>query len=168
MKSVLLLRHGKSDWGAEYETDHDRPLAPRGAKAAKRMGRYLAGLGQIPNRAVTSSALRARETVRLAAKAGSWPCPIDVDSRLYAASPADVLTVLRECDDSAESVLLAGHAPTWSETLGELTGGVNVKFPTAGMARVEIAVERWSEVAFGLGVLVWFVPPRVLSRIGWP
>ena len=35
MKSILLFRHGKSDWNASYKRDHDRPLSKRGVKAAK-------------------------------------------------------------------------------------------------------------------------------------
>ena len=41
MKSILLFRHGKSDWNANYEKDHDRPLSKRGIIAAKTMGIYL-------------------------------------------------------------------------------------------------------------------------------
>ena len=41
MKNLILFRHGKSDWLADYTLDHDRPLAIRGKKAAKKMGIYL-------------------------------------------------------------------------------------------------------------------------------
>ena len=42
MKTVLILRHGKSDWSAPYTTDFERPLAKRGLKDAPRMGEVLA------------------------------------------------------------------------------------------------------------------------------
>ena len=38
MRSVIMFRHGKSDWDVDYGPDHDRPLAKRGIKAAKKMG----------------------------------------------------------------------------------------------------------------------------------
>ena len=41
-KVIILYRHGKSDWGAAYGSDHDRPLAKRGINSAKIMGK-LAG-----------------------------------------------------------------------------------------------------------------------------
>ena len=40
MKTIYLLRHGKSDWDSHAD-DHERPLAPRGVDAAKRIGHYL-------------------------------------------------------------------------------------------------------------------------------
>ena len=42
MKRLLVFRHGKSDWDADYGVDFERPLALRGQKAARTMGRFLA------------------------------------------------------------------------------------------------------------------------------
>ncbi len=165
MKTLLLFRHGKSDWGADYEADHERPLAPRGREAAPRMGRLLKRLKQAPDLVVTSSALRARETVELAADAGRWKAPVRVSPELYGASPEDVLGVIRDCDDDVSSLLLAGHEPTWSLLAGGLVGGATLKFPTAAMACIRFSVERWRDVDFGAGELVWFLSPKLLSRI---
>ena len=41
MKSILLFRHGKSEWNTYYDSEHNRPLAPRGIKAAKKMWLFL-------------------------------------------------------------------------------------------------------------------------------
>ena len=48
VKTVFVLRHGKSDWQSGYGTDHDRPLAERGIAAAELMGRFLSRNGQEP------------------------------------------------------------------------------------------------------------------------
>ena len=72
MRSVIMFRHGKSDWDADYGPDHDRPLTKRGIKAAKKMGKYLAGLDQVPHIVVSSTAVRARTTVELAMAEGNW------------------------------------------------------------------------------------------------
>ena len=37
MKTLLLMRHAKSDWDADYESDHDRPLNDRGLKTMERL-----------------------------------------------------------------------------------------------------------------------------------
>ena len=163
MRTVLVLRHGKSDWDEDHGIDRERPLAPRGVEAAKTIGRFLARAEQVPDRVFTSPAVRAHDTVKIAAAAGEWPCPVEVRDRLYDASPADVLEVLRASPDAAERVLLAGHEPTCSAFVGELTGGAAVKFPTAAVARIDLEVGSWTEVAFGNGVLVWLVPPRLLG-----
>jgi phosphohistidine phosphatase len=41
-RDLLLVRHAKSAWGDPSLTDHDRPLAPRGEKAVRRLRQYLA------------------------------------------------------------------------------------------------------------------------------
>ena len=66
MKSVILFRHGKSDWNASYGSDHERPLSKRGVHAAMRMGRFLAEKNQIPDLVISSTALRAQSTAKLA------------------------------------------------------------------------------------------------------
>ena len=63
MPTLLVLRHGKSDWKAEFDTDEHRPLARRGRRAARTMGRHLAAVGPAPTLALTSPALRAHDTV---------------------------------------------------------------------------------------------------------
>ena len=42
MRSIIIFRHGKSDWDAIYDRDHNRPLSKRGVKASKKMGRNAA------------------------------------------------------------------------------------------------------------------------------
>jgi len=165
MKTLLVLRHGKSDWNVDYGGDHDRPLAPRGVKAAKWMGVYLERLEQIPDRVVSSTAVRARETVRLAAQAGNWSSAQETTSRLYGASPEEALDVVRALDDALGSVLLAGHEPTWSLLVGGLIGNANVRFPTGAMARVDLAVRHWNDADFGLGTLIWLATPKQIGRL---
>ena len=49
MLSIIIFRHGKSDWDAIYDKDHNRPLSKRGIKEAKKMGNYLKQINQIPD-----------------------------------------------------------------------------------------------------------------------
>lgn len=167
MKRVILLRHAKSDWNAGYGSDHDRPLNKRGRRAAARMGRYLAAIGQLPDLVIGSTALRARDTVERAAAAGGWERPVELTPEFYEAAPETVLQRIRILDESAESVLIAGHEPTWSLLVEMLVGGGNVRMPTAAMTRVDFAVDRWSGVDAGAGELIWHVTPKLLERLGF-
>jgi phosphohistidine phosphatase len=165
MKSLLFFRHGKSDWDAPFSHDHERPLAKRGRKAARVMGRFISSSGQEPDSIVTSTAVRARDTVNLASKAGSWSAPIRETRELYGASPRTILEVVHEESDSVDRLLLAGHEPTWSHTISLLIGGGNIRFPTAAMARIDFDVSSWRQVDFGSGELQWLIPPKALT--GW-
>ena len=166
MKQLIVFRHGKSDWNAGSGSDHERPLNKRGRESAGRMGRFLAHIDQRPEHVITSSAVRARDTIELAAKAGDWSCPIVVTDALYGASPTSVLELVARCDDALERVLLAGHEPTWSELIANLTDGTPPVFPTAAMACLHFRAREWEDVTSGLGQMAWLVTPKLLAKIG--
>src|SRR5262245_13430815 len=95
MKKLLLLRHGKSSWDDASLADFDRPLAPRGVKAAKRMGRGIAARDWLPEQALISPAARTRETWTLvAAKLPDAPSA-NLPRKLYGASAEDLLAQIR-------------------------------------------------------------------------
>ena len=167
MKRVILLRHAKSDWSAEHANDHDRPLNKRGRRAAAMMGRYLAGIEQLPDRVISSTALRARDTVDRAGAAGGWDRPVRWSAELYEATPDAVLELIRTEDDTATSLLLAGHEPTWSLLAEMLIGGGNLRIPTAAMLRVDFAASSWRDVDVATGTLIWQVTPKLLERLGF-
>lgn len=167
MKTLMLLRHGKSDWNSNC-ADHDRVLAPRGEDAAERIGRYLAALGQVPDRVVSSTATRAHETAERAALAGRWEPEVELQREFYGTSADQLLEWIQRVDNATDSLLLVGHQPTWSMFTEGLIGGGNVRFPTAGLARIDLHVQSWGDVQFGCGELVWFQIPRVLKELGWP
>lgn len=163
--ALILLRHGKSDWRADYGGDDRlRPLARRGHKAARTTGRFLARTDQVPDAAITSAALRAQETLRIAMDAGGWTCPVRSAESLYGGGVAALLAEIRR-EPAATGVLLAvGHEPTWSEAAALLIGGGRLRFPTAALARVDLDVDRWEEIGPGTGVLSWSVVPRLFAR----
>ena len=163
MKSLILFRHGKSDWNLDTGSDHDRPVSERGQRAARVMGRFLGLAGQAPDSVVTSSAVRARTTVELASEAGSWGSPIRVTRALYEATPSGVLEVVRAEPGETRVLLLGGHEPTWSELVSLLIGGGSAAIPTACMARIDFDVDAWSGADYGRGKLVWLVPPKLLT-----
>jgi phosphohistidine phosphatase len=163
VKIVILFRHGKSDWNAPSSSDHDRPLAKRGRRAADQMGRFLAEKGEVPELAVSSTALRARDTLERAVRAGDWDCRVELLDDLYLPSPYHLLHVLEQQPEPVSSVMLVGHEPAWSGTLSLLVGGGEFRFPTAAMARVDVPVDRWKDMDFGLGELRWLVTPKEVA-----
>lgn len=164
MKTVLFLRHGKSDWDAPFEHDHERPLAKRGRKAAKAVGRYLTRVRQTPDAVITSTALRARDTIAIASEAGSWEVPIRESQALYGASPENLMRVIHSEPDENERLMLVGHEPTWSETVGLLIGQANIRFPTGAVACINFDVDTWSAVGFGEGELILLLSPKALPE----
>ena len=68
MLRLFLFRHAKSSWTDPDVDDHDRPLNPRGRKAAPLIGRFMRARKLVPDLVLCSPARRARETWKLAAE----------------------------------------------------------------------------------------------------
>jgi phosphohistidine phosphatase len=164
MPGLILLRHGKSDWQADYGgDDRTRPLARRGRKAAQRMGRFLARASQVPDAAITSPAVRAHDTLRLAMEGGGWECPVRTAMALYGGGVSGLLAEIRTEPASTGVLLAVGHEPTLSNAVSAFIGGGEVRLPTGAVARIDFDVDRWDEVGAGMGVLVWSIVPRLLA-----
>ena len=159
---LMLMRHGKSNWGGSWASDHERPLAPRGTRAAAHIGRFLTDTGYQPSVVVSSTAARAETTARLAADSGQWDCDILLEQRLYGGNPEIVLDVVRSLDSRYACALLVGHNPTWEDTTSLLIGGGRFRFPTAAIACFEIE-GAWAHARPGQADLRWFVTPRQLE-----
>ena len=166
MKELILLRHAKSDWGAAFGADADRPLSARGREAAGVMGRVLTLAGRMPDLVLTSPAKRARDTADLAATVGGWVAPIAEDARLSPGSPGDVISVVRERAGDAGRILVVGHEPAWSQTAAVLVGGGRLKMATAAAACLE--VPSWENLAPGSCTLVWMLTPRLFTDGRFP
>ena len=171
MRRLLILRHAKSDW-PDGVPDEERPLSPRGRAAAPRMGAYLAREGLAPDLALVSPARRTAETWELV-RAALGPVEARTDGRLYAASAADLLEVVREAPADAGTVLLVGHNPGVQDLARRLIGEgardavarLVAKYPTAALAVVAFSAPDWGSVAPGRGRLARYVTPRDLGGV---
>ncbi|MEA3060444.1 MAG: phosphohistidine phosphatase [Sphingomonadales bacterium] len=168
MKILTLLRHAKSGWDDPVTRDFDRPLNPRGRRAARTVAQEMRRLGLGFDLVLASPARRVVETIaEVAAELG--PLPADYDERLYLASPQTLLDVVHETPAGARRLLLIGHNPGL-ESLALLLSGpvplrseVELKYPTSTLAEIAFPVESWGEVRSGGGELRRFVRPRDLD-----
>lgn len=158
MPALLLMRHAKSDWSAEYAADHDRPLNDRGVRSARTMGTVLADDAIAPNLVITSTAVRARDTAQLAAKAGSWDCDIVLEPRLYGSGVDVVMQVAAEAP-LVERLMLVGHQPTWAILVSVLTGE-RIDMKTATVACITCEVDDWADLSSTRGTLEAVYQPR--------
>jgi phosphohistidine phosphatase len=126
------------------------------------MGRYLQSIDEVPEVVITSTAVRASSTARLARKAGNWSVEVAETRELYGASPSSVLELVHRLPHDVVSAMLVGHEPTWSASIRLLSAGGGVQFPTAAMASIQFDVDNWSDVEPGGGRRMWLVVPRSL------
>jgi len=154
-RTVYLLRHAKSSWEHPALADIDRPLAPRGRKAAKKIARYLRDRDTRPALVLCSPAARARGTLAAIGEG-------EIRPELYGASADELLEVIRGLPDASGSVLLIGHNPGMEDLAAAFAPLPGEKFPTGALATFALDCERWADVAPGKAELVDYVVPREL------
>jgi phosphohistidine phosphatase len=168
VRRLHLLRHAKSSWDDPTLEDHDRPLAPRGRRAATRIANWAEEHDVRPELVLTSSAVRARATLDRVLPGLGEP-DVRVEDELYAASAEKLLQRVRALPAEVEEAMLVGHNPGLGHFLlllaapGELRERAEAKMPTGALATLEADVARWSELAPGQAQLVSFVVPRELK-----
>ncbi|MEW2572092.1 histidine phosphatase family protein [Streptomyces sp. NPDC047070] len=167
LRRLVVLRHAKSAWPDDVP-DHERPLASRGRRDAPAAGRVLADADCLPDLALCSTAVRARETWELAAAEWGTPPPVRHDGRLYAAEVADLLEAVREAPAEAETLLLIGHNPGLEELVLTLAGDslddalddVRMKFPTSAIAILAWHGLGWESLGPGAALLTDVIVAR--------
>ena len=161
MKRLILCRHAKSSWKDITLEDIDRPLNKRGKKDAPEMGRRLAAQGIKPDMIITSPARRARKTARQLAKAtGVGKKKVILIEKVYAASPDELLAIIRKLDDSASVVFMVGHNPE-TTILANYLGDLDIdNVPTCGLVTLDFEIASWKDVVKNKGVLAFFDYPR--------
>lgn len=161
MKNLIVIRHAKSSWDHPGLADFDRPLNKRGLRDAPFMGGVLKFRDALPDRIVSSPAVRAAETARLiATQVGYDPGAIDFRPGLYLPEPAVVMELIRGLDDAWGCVYLIGHNPGFTRLVDKLAQGAIGDLPTCGMAAMEFGVESWAHVMAGAGRLAWLDYPK--------
>lgn len=163
MKKLFLLRHAKSSWDDERLADFDRPLNERGKKAAPFMGKVIRDKKLKPDLILCSPAKRTKQTAKLVLEASELnKSSLTYEQRIYEASAAELLNVLKAQDGDVGSIMMIGHNPGMSDLLAELTG-VYEHFPTAALANIELKIDHWSGIESGAGELTWILRPKELS-----
>lgn len=170
MKTLFLLRHAKSEWSNKSVPDHDRALAPRGARAAAAMGQYLTHEGIEPHLAICSTAVRARQTWDVVS--ANWPLAptVDYEKGLYLAGASGLLKRLKSFDADLGSIMIIGHNPDIEKLIlglarkgrGDALSRAADKVPTCAFAEIHLPVDNWEDIEPGQAVLERFTAPKDL------
>jgi phosphohistidine phosphatase len=162
---LFLLRHAKSSHDDPDLADRDRPLAPRGRRAAKAMGDYMRDRALTPALVLCSSATRARQTLD---GIGNMGGEVRIERELYKASAADLLERLRRIRSAVPSAMLIGHNPAIERLAldlaarGPALADLANKYPTGALAVLEFE-SAWGDLDADGARLVAFVKPRDLE-----
>jgi phosphohistidine phosphatase len=165
---VVLLRHAKSSWSDATLPDVDRPLAPRGERASRKLATYIRRERIQPALVLCSPSRRTRQTLEAIEASLGKRCAVEVVPQLYGASEEELLEQLRALPESVGSVMLIGHNPGLHNLALVLAsrGADRLqlvgKFPTGALATLVVRSEGWTALGPGTAELVDYVVPRQL------
>jgi phosphohistidine phosphatase len=168
VKRLYLLRHAKSAWDDPTLHDHDRPLAPRGRRAATALAQFLGESAVRPALVVCSPATRARQTLDAILPSLGRP-DVEMEPALYLASVERIRRLVATLPDADDEAMIVGHNPGLREIAldlalpGPVRDRIEAKLPTGGLVTLAAAVERWDEVVGGGLEAVSLVLPRDLG-----
>jgi phosphohistidine phosphatase len=169
VRTLYLLRHLKSSWDDPALPDRDRPLAPRGRRAGRKLARHLRASGAAPELVLCSPSVRTRETLEAILPALGDP-EVRFPPELYAAAEEELLDAVRGVEADIGSVLVIAHNPGLQDLTLWLAGSgdedarrrVGEKLPTGALVTLSFRTDTWPEVEPGSGELTGFVGPREL------
>jgi phosphohistidine phosphatase len=171
MKTVTLLRHAKSDWNDSVSRDFDRPLNERGKRAARLMGEWAHRQDLRFGAIIASPAVRVIETLDHFMEGYGRAVDTRWDRRIYLASSSTLFDVLRDQPEGLDAVMMVGHNPGLEDlvldvvpgdTANALREAVEEKYPTAAVATLRFAADRWADLAKP-ATLTAFIRPRDLD-----
>lgn len=174
MKLLQVLRHslaGQTKKG--LPNDHERPLTEKGVELCRYVGEYIKETRKIPELILTSTAKRAKETADFVIKSSGHKIKTRAISKLYLASPDDILDIVNDINDNISSIMIVGHNPGLQRLSIELSGeGDKAKyrkiksgFPPASLVTLSFSC-KWDEIAPRKGKLVDFTVGKSLKRSG--
>jgi phosphohistidine phosphatase len=171
MLTLSLFRHAKSSWNHPALDDFDRPLAPRGERAAPQMAAYLAEQGLAPDLVLCSAARRTRQTLALALPEWTAEPKIDYAEALYLASVPTLLGIIRATPADVLHLMIVGHNPGIEMFARQMIGSgeaqarqaLAAKFPTAAVAVITWNSQNWADIQPASGHLKLFMTPRMIA-----
>ena len=164
MKTLLLMRHGKSSWKDDNLEDHQRPLKKRGRKDTASIAKEIRKQDLVPDLILSSTATRARETVEILIKELAYNKPVIFLDQLYMGEPRDVIKALKKSTHDEAIVMIVAHNPGLEAYLQIVDGEIE-SLPTAGLGYLMLALDDWKDITLEtMGDLIGFWKPKELHK----
>jgi len=166
-KIITILRHAKAETASAHQDDHERGLTARGMENAGAMGKYMVAQGIAPDRILSSTARRCRETAAVALGGRN----IEYTDKLYLASANETLRLIEQTPETVHSLMLIGHNPGLHQlclhlaVAGDhaLLDGLAAAFPTCALATIIFNSPGWRAIGHARGRLAGFMVPKMLE-----
>ncbi len=109
MKTLILLRHAKTEPQSLIKTDFERRLTDVGKERQYKISAKLTELNIVPDCILCSTAIRTKETLTELLSVTKWNSQLYFHDELYHASASEILNTLKKYEASNEQILVIGH-----------------------------------------------------------
>lgn len=163
MKTLIIIRHAKSDQHGMFASDFERPLNKRGEHDAPMMAERLKNRKIKIDAFVSSPANRALTTCTLFCKTFDVSIHdiIKIDA-LYHAPRDTFYQVINNLDDQFNTVSVFSHNPGITDFANSLCHGLYIdNMPTCAMLAVESDIHSWKDFRTAEKKFLFFDYPKL-------
>ena len=147
MKTLIIIRHARSNDAKINETDFERSLSDRGKSEALAASDKI--LSKIPSidLILSSSALRTKQTAEYFRKALNCSAEkIKHLDGLYLASAEKIEELITSVEKDIDSLMVVCHNPGITDFVNGLIVNVRIdNMPTCGIFCVSVEIDNWEE-----------------------
>lgn len=161
MKTLILVRHAKSDWSHEGLSDLERLLNERGKRDAPEMAKRTKERIPKIDLMVASNAKRAKKTAKAFAEEYNYDKDdIQIEPRLYEDVTSAYENVIVSLDDKADTVAFFAHSPTITDYANGLCNVHTDSIPTCGVFAVQADISSWKDFATAEKAFLFYDYPK--------
>ena len=148
MKTLIFIRHAKSDWGYEFLNDIDRPLNEKGYRDTYHLSKWYKDNFPNPHIIYSSPATRAISTALIFSRALSYPeTTINIVNGIYEGSIDTWLQNITNIDNKHSIAMFFGHNPTITNIANHLSGHLFFdSIPTTGIVKMDFDTTDWKKL----------------------
>ena len=148
IKTLAIIRHGKSTWDYGPIADMDRPLKANGISNTILVSQKIKELKIVPDLIITSPAVRALSTALIVARELNYPPEkIVIDTGVYSDLEEEILQIIHSTDDKVYNLFIVGHNPAFTFLPNLFLSNQLENLPTSGLALFKFQTEKWAEIS---------------------
>lgn len=163
MKTLYLVRHGKSSWEDIALQDYERPLLEKGKRRTYKVADNLISREVTPDLILSSHAKRAYTTAGIIARKLGYPKEnIAIDDLLYFSGQQAMESIIFGLDDQLEKVMLVGHNPDMTNFANIFLENKTDYLPTSAVVCVQFETTNWKEIFSAKREVLFIISPKTL------
>ncbi|WP_138433906.1 SixA phosphatase family protein [Winogradskyella algicola] len=154
MKSITLVRHGKSSWEFDV-SDTLRPLKNRGINDAKLVANQFVKSNELPDFIYSSPAVRAFSTCKIFLEVFNLSeDSVIVKDDLYDFGGESVINFIKRLPNNYNLVMIFGHNHAFTSIANIFGDKFIDNLPTSGLIKLNFDISYWKELRQGTTELI--------------